>query len=92
MGFTEEADAYMSFISERFIQSRATDGGLPIMFTIRGETDIPEFELTHLDGYKGSRPVRIGNGAAFHQQFDIYVGPLSPAMARAKRLTDPRAN
>ncbi|KAK1837238.1 Six-hairpin glycosidase-like protein [Podospora conica] len=79
LGFTEEADAYMSFISERFIQSRSEDGGLPIMFTIRGETDIPEFELDHLDGYKGSRPVRIGNGAAFHQQFDIY-GELMDAI------------
>ncbi|KAK4044500.1 Six-hairpin glycosidase-like protein [Parachaetomium inaequale] len=72
LGFTEEADAYMEFISERFLKSRVADGGLPIMFTIRGETDIPESELTHLDGYRGSKPVRIGNGAAFHQQFDIY--------------------
>lgn len=72
MGFTAEADAYMDFISERFMKSLSPDGGLPIMFTIRGETNIPEVELTHLDGYKGSKPVRIGNGAAFHQQFDIY--------------------
>ncbi|KAK0630133.1 Six-hairpin glycosidase-like protein [Bombardia bombarda] len=79
LGFTEEADAYMDFISERFVQSKISDGGLPIMFTIRGETDIPERELTHLDGYRGSRPVRIGNGAAFHQQFDIY-GELMDAI------------
>ncbi|KAK1757445.1 trehalase [Echria macrotheca] len=79
LGFTEEADAYMDFISERFIKSRAAAGGLPIMFTIRGETDIPEVELNHLDGYKGSRPVRIGNGAAYHQQFDIY-GELMDAI------------
>jgi hypothetical protein len=45
MGFTEEADAYMEFISERFRKSRLKDGALPIMFTIRGETDIPEIEL-----------------------------------------------
>jgi GH15 family glucan-1,4-alpha-glucosidase len=79
LGFTEEADAYMGFISERFLTSRVSDGGLPIMFTIRGETDIPERELTHLDGYRGSKPVRIGNGAAFHQQFDIY-GELMDAI------------
>lgn len=72
MGFTAEADAYMDFISQRLMKSRSPDGGLPIMFTIRGETDIPEVELSHLEGYKGSKPVRIGNGAAFHQQFDIY--------------------
>ncbi|KAH8881246.1 Six-hairpin glycosidase [Thozetella sp. PMI_491] len=79
LGFSEEADAYMNFISERFIHSRGPDGALPIMFTIRGETEIPEMELTHLDGYRGSKPVRIGNGAAFHQQFDIY-GELMDAI------------
>ncbi|KAK1980316.1 family 15 glycosyl hydrolase [Colletotrichum cereale] len=72
LGFTAEADAYMNFISERFIKSRGPNGELPIMFTIRGETDIPEVELDHLEGYRGSKPVRIGNGAAYHQQFDIY--------------------
>ncbi|OHF01268.1 glycosyl hydrolase family 15 [Colletotrichum orchidophilum] len=72
LGFSAEADAYMDFISERFIKSRGPGGELPIMFTIRGETEIPEMELNHLEGYRGSKPVRIGNGAAFHQQFDIY--------------------
>ncbi|KLU84154.1 glycosyl hydrolase [Magnaporthiopsis poae ATCC 64411] len=79
LGFKEEADAYMDFISERILKSRAPDGGLPIMFTIRGETEIPELELGHLDGYRGSKPVRIGNGAAFHHQFDIY-GELMDAI------------
>ncbi|KAK8082237.1 glycosyl hydrolase family 15 [Apiospora saccharicola] len=72
LGFTEEADAYMEFMNQRFVHSLRPDGGLPIMFTIRGETDIPEIELDHLHGYKGSRPVRIGNGAAHHHQHDIY--------------------
>ena len=72
MGFTAEAEAYMNFISDRFRYSRSKDGALPIMFSIRGETDLPELELNHLDGYRGSRPVRIGNGAAFHVQLDIY--------------------
>lgn len=87
MGFTQEADAYMEFISERFRKSRSPEGALPIMFTIRGETEIPEIELklvrlsfrnfkltncSHLSGYRGSAPVRIGNGAAYHLQFDIY--------------------
>ncbi|KAI8302509.1 hypothetical protein K4K59_000497 [Colletotrichum sp. SAR11_240] len=79
LGFSAEADAYMDFISERFIKSRGPGGELPIMFTIRGETEIPEVELSHLEGYRGSKPVRIGNGAAFHQQFDIY-GELMDAI------------
>lgn len=79
LGYIEEADKYMEFINERIINSRAPDGGLPIMFTIRGETEIPEIELDHLEGYRGSKPVRIGNGAAFHKQFDIY-GELMDAV------------
>ncbi|KAI5466785.1 family 15 glycoside hydrolase [Mariannaea sp. PMI_226] len=79
LGFKAEADAYMEFIMERFLRSRGSDGALPIMFTIRGETDIPEITLDHLEGYRGSSPVRIGNGAAFHQQFDIY-GELMDAI------------
>ncbi|KAF6837814.1 glycosyl hydrolase [Colletotrichum musicola] len=79
LGFSAEADAYMDFISERFVKSRGPGGELPIMFTIRGDTDIPEVELSHLEGYRGSKPVRIGNGAAFHQQFDIY-GELMDAI------------
>ncbi|RYP03149.1 hypothetical protein DL764_005356 [Monosporascus ibericus] len=72
MGFTEEADAYMEFINTIFQKSVNAGQGLRVMYTIRGETEMPEEELGHLDGYKGSKPVRIGNEAAFHQQLDIY--------------------
>lgn len=41
-------------------------------YTIHGTKEIPELELTHLDGHKGQKPVRIGNGAADHLQLDIY--------------------
>ena len=49
MGFVEEADAYMNFISDRFIKSRSKEGALPIMFTIRGDTEIPESELRYVE-------------------------------------------
>ncbi|KAH8736951.1 family 15 glycoside hydrolase [Ilyonectria robusta] len=90
LGFKAEADAYMEFIMERFVDSRGPDGGLPIMFTIRGETNIPELELNHLEGYRGSSPVRIGNGAAFHQQFDIY-GELMDAIYLYNKFGKPVA-
>lgn len=48
VGFTEEADAYMSFITDRLRKSRSTEGALPIMSTIHGGTDIPEIELRYV--------------------------------------------
>lgn len=88
MGFKDEAEAYMSFISDRMRLSRNPNGGLPIMFSVRGETDLPEIELSHLDGYRGSKPVRIGNGAAFHKQLDIY-GELMDAIYLYNKLGKP---
>ena len=38
------------------------------LFLVLGEKIFPEKELTHLDGHKGSKPVRIGNGAIDHIQ------------------------
>lgn len=73
MGFSFEAEAYSSYMFQRIDEAKERKvGSLPIMFTIKGETEIPEIELNHLEGYRGSRPVRIGNGAAFHTQLDIY--------------------
>ncbi|OBZ71553.1 Uncharacterized protein C4H3.03c [Grifola frondosa] len=71
LGFTHEANAYMDFIFER-LRLKNADGSLNIMYTIHGEKEFPEEELTHLDGHKGSKPVRIGNGAIDHIQLDIY--------------------
>ncbi|KIK68510.1 glycoside hydrolase family 15 protein [Collybiopsis luxurians FD-317 M1] len=71
LGFTHEANAYMDFIFER-LRNKNPDGSIQIMYSIHGEKDLEEFELTHLDGHKGSKPVRIGNGAADHLQLDIY--------------------
>ena len=42
------------------------------MYGIDGRAELPEEELTHLEGYRGSAPVRIGNGAANQLQLDIY--------------------
>ena len=42
------------------------------MYGLHGEHDLPEQALDHLEGYRGCRPVRIGNGAAGQLQLDIY--------------------
>jgi GH15 family glucan-1,4-alpha-glucosidase len=52
---------------------------LQIMYGLHGETELPERVLEHLEGYRGSRPVRIGNGAAKQRQLDVYGELLSSA-------------
>jgi GH15 family glucan-1,4-alpha-glucosidase len=71
IGFTEEASEFMRWLEQR-CHERNPDGGLQIMYGLHGEHDLAEHALDHLEGYKGSRPVRIGNGAAHQLQLDIY--------------------
>ncbi|KAL0080406.1 Six-hairpin glycosidase-like protein [Phycomyces blakesleeanus] len=71
LGFTKEAERYMHFIEER-CNDLNDDGSLNIMYSIDGSKKLDEYELDHLDGYRSSRPVRIGNGAYDHLQMDIY--------------------
>ncbi len=52
---------------------------LQIMYRVDGGADLKEEELTHLEGYRGSRPVRIGNGAYAQAQYDIYGEVLASA-------------
>ena len=73
LGFTEEAASFMSWLTDRFRESRsATAGPLQIMYGIDGRAELNEEVLDHLEGYRGSAPVRIGNGAAEQLQLDIY--------------------
>ncbi|KRE25222.1 hypothetical protein ASG82_16630 [Mycobacterium sp. Soil538] len=72
LGFTEEAGAFMNWLQGRFRYVDRESGPLQIMYGIDGREDLPEEELTHLEGYRGSAPVRIGNGAATQLQLDIY--------------------
>jgi GH15 family glucan-1,4-alpha-glucosidase len=61
----------------RTTAGRAED--LQIMYGVGGERFLPEVELTHLEGYRGSRPVRIGNGAAQQFQLDVFGELLDTA-------------
>ncbi len=71
IGFTDEAAHFMNWIEARSHEPRP-DGSLQIMYGIDGRHDLTETVLEHLEGYRGSRPVRIGNGAADQMQLDIY--------------------
>ena len=71
IGFTDEAARFMGWIDAR-ARELNPDGSLQIMYGIDGRHTLTEETLDHLEGYKGSRPVRIGNGAYNQIQLDIY--------------------
>ncbi len=66
LGYTEEAEHFMDWIRDKCMDH------LQLMYAVDGETKLTEKELDHLEGYRGSQPVRIGNGAHDQKQLDIY--------------------
>ena len=78
LGFTREATDFVRFV-HTICKEPNPDGSLQIMYGIDGRHDLAEETLDHLDGYRSSRPVRIGNGAYQQTQLDIY-GELLDAM------------
>jgi GH15 family glucan-1,4-alpha-glucosidase len=71
LGFTDEAAAFMRWLMAR-CEVLEPDGSLQVMYGIDGRHALDEETLPHLEGYMGSRPVRIGNAAHTHLQLDIY--------------------
>ncbi|PZC47512.1 MAG: Glucoamylase (glucan-1,4-alpha-glucosidase), GH15 family [Chloroflexi bacterium] len=78
IGFTDEAAAFMKWIEARCCELNP-DGSLQIMYSIDGTHELKEETLDHLEGYRGAKPVRVGNGAYNQLQLDIY-GELMDAV------------
>jgi GH15 family glucan-1,4-alpha-glucosidase len=73
LGYGEEARRLFTWLIARPGGAGGADGGpLQLMYRVDGSADVHEVILDHLDGYRLSRPVRIGNDAALQLQLDIY--------------------
>jgi len=81
LGHISETENFLSWI-EKLISERGSD--LRVLYDLQGEEISGEEHLDHLDGYKGSRPVRIGNAAVKQRQFDIY-GEIMDAALKLSR-------
>ncbi|MFH8476469.1 glycoside hydrolase family 15 protein [Streptomyces sp. NPDC018000] len=87
LGYVEEAADFTHWLGDRF-RAREGIGGEPLqtMYRVDGDPQLPEEELTHFEGYRGSYPVRSGNGAADQLQLDIY-GEALYALAEGGDIT-----
>jgi GH15 family glucan-1,4-alpha-glucosidase len=81
IGFDEEAREFMEFVSH-LCHGRGPE--TQIMFGIGGETQLTERTLDHLDGYVGSKPVRVGNAAFKQRQNDVFGALLDSIYIHTK--------
>jgi GH15 family glucan-1,4-alpha-glucosidase len=89
IGFTEEAARFRDWLVARWQDARGDGSGpLQLMYGIDGRSELTEETLDHLEGYRGSRPVRIGNGAYGQLQLDIY-GELMDAVYLHNKYVEP---
>jgi GH15 family glucan-1,4-alpha-glucosidase len=89
IGFEKEADGFRRFV-ERSAAGSADE--LQILFGIGGERRFTEQDLTELEGYRGAKPVRIGNAAEKQVQLDVYGELLNLAWLWYSRGHSPDAD
>jgi GH15 family glucan-1,4-alpha-glucosidase len=85
-GFEREGVAFLNWL---LYSTRLTQPRLQILYDVFGESHLPERELAHLEGYRGSRPVRVGNLAHDQFQLDVYgevLGAMEEAAQRGETL------
>ena len=89
IGFTEEAARFRDWLENRWQDAYGNGSGpLQLMYGIDGRTELTEVTLDHLEGYGGSRPVRVGNAAHRQLQLDIY-GELMDAVYLHNKYVEP---
>lgn len=92
IGHSREAQKYIEWLFDMCSKGetplRTHPEQLQIMYGLRGQTKLEEEILTHFEGYKNSKPVRIGNGAYLQKQWDIYGSILDTLWQMAKRMDD----
>jgi GH15 family glucan-1,4-alpha-glucosidase len=89
LGMTGEADRFAHWMGDRIREREGSDSGpINIMYRIDGSSDLKEDTLEHWSGYRGSAPVRIGNGAAEQLQLDIYGEALDSLYAATRAGLD----
>jgi GH15 family glucan-1,4-alpha-glucosidase len=71
LGYRKEVKDFIDWV-DRQCDDVASAGHLKLMYTLEGKLELEEINLDHLEGYRGSQPVRIGNGAYDQVQLDIY--------------------
>jgi pentatricopeptide repeat protein len=86
VGFDAEADGFRRFV-ERSSAGHADD--LQILYGVGGERRLPELVLDDLEGYRGARPVRVGNAASGQVQLDVYGELLDMAWMWHRRGHSP---
>jgi GH15 family glucan-1,4-alpha-glucosidase len=92
LGFTDEAFGFSRWLRDAMEQTVAGGGPpLRLMYRVDGSSDLDEQVLDHFEGYRGSAPVRIGNGAADQLQLDIY-GEAMDSIRFADRTIAPIAD
>ena len=79
LGYLREAGAYFDWFLDL---CRMPPGEIKPLYGLHGEVDLEERELPHLEGYRGSSPVRVGNAAVEQRQIDVY-GELVLALSVA---------
>jgi GH15 family glucan-1,4-alpha-glucosidase len=87
----DEANQFFNYVTSAAAGSLDRGDGLQIMFGVGGERELTERELPHLEGWRHSAPVRVGNGAWSQRQLDVYGELLSAVYRLSDNVFDSAA-